>query len=91
MDFLKKLFTPAPPRDFPAELAAINKKIEAQPGNLADYDKRSDIHFRMGSKEAAIMDFEAATLLEPDNELKELRLLELDEMKKKFKAGKLEA
>lgn len=83
MNFLKKLFAPAAPRDYPSELAALNAKIEAQPGNIQDYDARSGVHYAMGNFKAAIEDFDRATSLEPDSELKELRMLELKEMIKK--------
>ena len=84
MNFLKKLFAPAVPRDYPAELAALNTKIEAQPGSIKDYDARSGVHFAMKNYKAAIEDFDRATSLETDRELKELRMMELQEMIKKY-------
>ena len=87
MNFFKKLFAPAAPRDYPAELAALNAKIEARPGNQADYDARSGVHFAMGNHKAAMEDFDRATSLETDSELKELRMMELKEMIKKYGSG----
>jgi cytochrome c-type biogenesis protein CcmH/NrfG len=87
MNFLQKLFAPAAPRDYPAELAALNAKIEAHPGNIADYDARAGVHYAMGNMKASIEDFDRATSLEPDRELKELRMLELQEMIKKHGGG----
>jgi hypothetical protein len=84
MNFLKKLFGPAVPRDYPAELAALNARIEAHPGNIADYDARSGVHFAMKNYKASIEDFDRATSLESDRELKELRMLELEAMIKKY-------
>jgi hypothetical protein len=87
MNFLKKLFAPAAPRDYPAELVALNARIEKNPGNIADYDARSHVHFMMGNHKAAIEDFDRATSLVTDRELKELRMMELQEMIKKYKAS----
>jgi hypothetical protein len=72
------------PRNYSAELIAINAKIDAEPGIMADYDKRSEIHFFLGNAEAAITDFETATNLEPDSERKELRNRELTDMKRRY-------
>lgn len=87
MSFFKKLFGPATPRDYPAELDALNAKIDAQSGNQADYDKRSEVNFKLGNTKAGIEDFDRATSLETDRELKELRMMELKEMIKKFSGG----
>jgi predicted Zn-dependent protease len=77
-------FALARPRNYHAELKVLNDKMEAQPGNAADHDKRSEILLRLGNAAAAINDFETATNLEPDSRVKELRSRELEEMKKRF-------
>jgi hypothetical protein len=80
MDF----FALAWPHNYPAELKALNAKMDARPGNMADHDMRSEILFQLGNTAAAIKDFETATSLEPDSDAKELRSRELEEMKKRF-------
>ena len=94
MNFFKKLFAPAVPRnsseatrDYAAELDTINAKIAADPENAANYDTRSGIYFGLGNPQEGIADFDRATSLETDRELKELRMMELKEMIKKFGGG----
>jgi hypothetical protein len=84
MNSFTNFFCPSVPHNYPAELTAINAKIEALPGVMEDYDKRSDILFHLGNAEAAIMDFEMATSLEPDSDRKELRNRELSDMKRRY-------
>lgn len=84
MSFFRDLFTYQWPHNYPAELKAMNIKIAAKPGNMADYDKRSDIHFRLGNAQAAIMDFETAGKLEPELADRDLRAIELREMRKQY-------
>ena len=84
MNFLKAFFFTPLPHNYPAELKAINVKIEKKPGNMADYDRRSEIHFQLGNTQAAIMDFAMATSLELDSDMRELRDRELTDMRYRY-------
>ena len=84
MNFFTNFFFPSLPHNYQAELNAINAKIDAEPGVMADYDMRSEILFHLGNSQAAIMDFEMATSLEPDDDRKELRNRELSDMKRRY-------
>ena len=80
MDF----FAPPWPRNFPAELKALNAKMEKKPGRMADHDARSEILFHIGNSQAAMIDFETATNLESDDDRRELRFHELADMKRRY-------
>jgi hypothetical protein len=84
MNSFTNFFCPSLPRNYEAELEAINAKIDAAPGVMADYDQRSEILFHLGNAQAAIMDFETATSLEPDGDRKELRNRELTDMRRRY-------
>ena len=84
MNSFTNFFFPSLPRNYSEELIAINVKIDATPGIMADYDKRSEILLHLGNAEAAIMDFDKATSLEPDSNVRELRNRELSDMKRRY-------
>lgn len=84
MNSFTNFFCPSLPRNYSAELTEINAKIDATPGIMADYDKRSEILFHLGNSQAAIMDFDMATSLEPDSDVRELRNRELSDMKRRY-------
>ena len=82
MNFIKKLFTTSPPKDYQRELEILNAAIAAEPSKQKNYDQRAAAHAHLGNHKEASTDFEKALSLESNRELAELRAMELKEYKK---------